>query len=301
LDVIHLSLLRGVCQMPAYVAEAKQFFRQQGLDVRITVEPTAWVVPQRLLRGEVQFAVIPWTRVAASSARGEPLVLVCGSGCEEAAIVVRRGLRPDQVRKVAIPLRGGIKDLTARGLVGSLGWQDVEWVRQPSGDGAILAFVGQGADAASMVEPYAAMLDGLGLGTVVRRTGDLWPGAPGCSLTTTRDLLGRRRDLVESVVRAFVAGAQFVAAHPDESAAIAARYIGIADRFIRAALDHCRPNVHALHNRRAMDAVLGLMRQVGYLEEAPVHYLDTSVLDGISPACCPAGPPGESAVLRAGG
>jgi len=283
MEIVHLSLLRGVCQMPGYLAEAKQFFRQQGLDVRITIEPTAAVVPQRLLQGQIEFAVMPWTRVASARAQGEPLVAICGSGCEEAAIVVRRGLRPEQVRTVAIPQRGGIKDLTARGLIASLGWSEIQWVRQPSGDGAILAFVGQGADAASMVEPYAAMLEGLGLGTIVRRTGDLWPGAPGCSLTTTTHLLAQRGDLVERMVRAYVQGARYLGEHIEESAAIAARYIGIAPRFIQTALTHCRPNVHALHNQQAMNAVLALMQQVGYLERAPTNYFDTTVLDTLFP------------------
>jgi ABC-type nitrate/sulfonate/bicarbonate transport system substrate-binding protein len=284
LETIHLSLLRGICQMPGYIADAKQFFRQQGLDVRLSIEPTAWVMPQRLLDGAIHFAVMPWTRVAAAHARGEPLVLVCGSGCEEAAIVIRPGLWAHQVRRVAVPQEGGIKDLTARGLIDDLGWNAVEWVRQPSGDGAILAFLGQGADAASMVEPYAAMLEGLGLGTVVRRTGDLWPGAPGCSLTTTVDFVRRRGDLVKRMVRAYAEGAQFVAAHPDEAAAIAARYIGLAARFIRAALDCCRPDVHALHHQQAMDAVLQFMCQMGYVQQPVTGFIDTTFLDDIWPA-----------------
>jgi ABC-type nitrate/sulfonate/bicarbonate transport system substrate-binding protein len=278
---INLALLRGVCQMPGYVAEAKQLFRRHGLDVRVTIEPTAAVVPERLLRGEIHFAVMPWTRVAVASASGEPLVLVCGSGCEEAAIVVRRGLTIDAVRRVAIPQRGGIKDLTARGLIADLGWKNVEWVHQPSGDGAILAFVGHGADAASMVEPYSSMLEGLEMGIVVRRTGDLWPGAPGCSLTTTRDFLTQQADTVKRMVSAYVEGARYVAESPEESAKIGARYIGIAPRFILAALAHCRPNVRALHNQQAMIAVIGFMREMGYLERPPTNYLDTALLDSI--------------------
>jgi NitT/TauT family transport system substrate-binding protein len=281
MQLINLALLRGVCQMPGYVAEAKQLFRRHGLDVRITIEPTAAVVPQRLLRGEIQFAVMPWTRVAVASASGEPLVLVCGSGCEEAAVVVRRGLAIDAVRKVAIPQRGGIKDLTARGLIANLGWKNVEWVHQPSGDGAILSFVGLGADAASMVEPYSSMLEGLEIGTVVRRTGDLWPGAPGCSLTTTRAFLTQRADTVKSMVSAYVEANRYVDKFPEESAQIAARYIGIAPRFILTALAHCRPNVRALHNQQAMAAVLGFMREMGYLERPPTDYLDTTLLDSV--------------------
>src|SRR5262245_60346172 len=228
MEVVHLSLLRGVCQMPGYVAVAKGFFQQQGLNVRLTVEPTAWTMPERLLRGEVQFAVLPWTRVAAASARGEPLVLVCGSGCEEAAIVMRKGLRPEDVKKVAIPQRGGMKDLTAMGLMQTLGWASVEWLRLPSGDGAILSLVGQGADAASMVEPYATMLQELQIGSVVRRTGDLWKGAPGCSLATTGKVIDGSPEIVQKMVNGYVAAARYVDRNPEESAAIAAEYIGIA-------------------------------------------------------------------------
>jgi ABC-type nitrate/sulfonate/bicarbonate transport system substrate-binding protein len=85
------------------------------------------------------------------------------------------------------------------------------------------------------------------------------------------------------MVKAFVQGARYVAEHPDESAEIASRHIGIAPRFIRASLAHCRPNVHALHNRPAMDAVLGLMTRMKYLERPPANYLDTTVLDAIFP------------------
>ncbi|EDY19995.1 ABC-type nitrate/sulfonate/bicarbonate transport systems periplasmic components-like protein [Chthoniobacter flavus Ellin428] len=269
METIQFSLLRGICQLPGYIAHAKGFFGEQGLEVNVNVAPTAWMVPERLLNGEVHFAVMPWTRVAAARAHGEPLVTICGSGHEEAAIVVRAGLRDDEVRKVAIPQRGGIKDLTAMGMLNSLGWDGVELVRMPSGDGAILALVGQGADAASMVEPYATMLSDLGIGRIVRRTGDLWPGAPGCSLTTTASIIEERPDLVRHVVAAFVQGAQFVEAQPDESAAIAAGYIGVGEKFIRNALRVNKPNLHALENSEAIQSVLNLMTRMRYIESAP--------------------------------
>jgi len=279
-DVVHLSLLRGVCQIPAYVAYDEGFFRDEGIEVDLSIAATAWLVPERMLRGEVQFAVIPWTRVLASAARGEPLVLVCGSGCEEAAVVVRRGLAPGDVRRVAIPQRGGMKDLTAVGLMRRLGWGEVETLRLPSGDGAILSFVGGGADAASMVEPYATMLEELQMGTVAARTRDVWPGAPGCSLTTTATVIERQPDLVQRVVRAFVRGARFAEREPERAAAVAGRHIGIAPRFIEAALGHNRPDVCALHHEEAMDRVISFMSEMGYLETRPDRaYKDLSFLD----------------------
>jgi ABC-type nitrate/sulfonate/bicarbonate transport system substrate-binding protein len=279
LPKIQISVLRGVCQMPAYVAFAKGFFQEQGVQANLDVAATAWLVPQKLVQGESQFAVIPWTRVAAAEAKDIPLVLLAGSGCEEAAIVVRQGLDPAHVKKVAIPLRGGMKDLTAMGLMESLGWKNIEQIRMPSGDGAILSLVGQGADAASMVEPYATTMEQLGIGTVVRRTGDVWKGAPGCSLSTTMKMKQDSPEIVQAVVNAFVRGAKFVREQPDEASEIAAGYIGFNARFIREALRRNQPNLDAIRNQPVMNQILALMQQLGYIQKQPQNYADLSFLD----------------------
>lgn len=279
---LKLSLLRGVCQSPAYAACQKGFFSDEGLDVTPEIAATAWLVPHKLSNDECQFAVMPWSRVAA--AEGYPFVLLAGSGCEEAAIVMRNGIEQNQVKKVAIPLRGGIKDLTAMGLIKSLGWENAELLRMPSGDGAIISFFGQGSDAASMVEPYATMMEELGVGKVLRRTSDLWKGAPGCSLTTTRDFRDRHPDLVSKVVRAYVKGADFVKENPDESSQIASKFIGISADIIRKSLDANRPNVDSLRNTEAMNKIINLMKQLGYVEEDSSQYLDLSFLDEVRAA-----------------
>jgi len=265
--------------MPAYIAYEKGYFKEQGVDANITIEPTAWMVPQKLAARESHFAVMPWTRVAISEEKGLPLVLLCGSGIEEAAVVIRKGLNPSQVKKVAVPLRGGIKDLTAMGLIETLGWKNVEIIRQPSGDGAIISFFGRGADAASMVEPYATMLGKLDVGTVVKRTGDLWKGAPGCSLATTTQLKKTNPGLIQKVVNAYVLGSAFVENNPDESAEIASRYIGINTKFIRDALNVNKPDVNAIRNTGAMQEILSLMVKLGYTKKPPAGFTDLSFLD----------------------
>jgi ABC-type nitrate/sulfonate/bicarbonate transport system substrate-binding protein len=83
---IHLSLLRGICQLPAYVAHANGIFWEQGLVAHITISPSV-AYPRTLCSGAAKFAVIPWTRVAAAERDEAPLKVVCGSGFEEAAIV----------------------------------------------------------------------------------------------------------------------------------------------------------------------------------------------------------------------
>ena len=43
--------------------------------------------------------------------------VICGSGHEEAALVLRNGLEITDVKSIAVPKEGGIKDLTAMGLI----------------------------------------------------------------------------------------------------------------------------------------------------------------------------------------
>lgn len=280
--MVQLSLLRGVCQIPAYVAQANGYFADEGVAASIAIEPTAWMVPGRLARGESQFAVMPWTRAAAGTGQDLPLVVVCGAGHEEAAIVVRQGIDVADVRRATVPLRGGMKDLTAMGLIDSLGWKDVEIRRQPSGDGAIISFFGRGCDAASMVEPYATMMEQLGVGRVVKRTGDVWPGAPGCSLTTTRQLAGDDPGLVGAVVSAFVRGARYAREEPAEAANVAEGYIGVAEEFIEEALRHHPPDVDAIRNTEAIDEILSLMVSLGYIETGAPDFTDLSFLDRVA-------------------
>lgn len=278
MDVVRFSLLRGVCQIPAYVAHARSLFQEEGVESEIVIEPTAWMVPTKLLSGQSRFAVIPWTRVAAGEQNETPMCVLAGSGFEEAAVVVKKDLELEKVRKVAVPLRGGMKDLTAMALIQNLGWKDVELLRQPSGDGAIISFFGQGSDAASMVEPYATMLEELGVGQVIKRTGDVWKGAPGCSLSTTMRTTQEQPELCEKVVRAFVRGTRYTQEHPEESAEIAHPYIGIHPKFIYKALLRNKPRNEAILSNQAMENILKLMIQLGYLKKMPENFKNLSFL-----------------------
>jgi ABC-type nitrate/sulfonate/bicarbonate transport system substrate-binding protein len=276
---VRFVLLRGVCQIPAYVAHDEGFFSDEGVDAEVRITPTAWLAPEQILSDACQFAVIPWTRVAEAEKGEAPLKLLCGSGHEEAAIVVRRGLDPSAVRTIAVPREGGMKDLTAMALLDSLGWEQVRQLRYPSGDGAIIALFGQGADAASMVEPYATLMEELQVGTVIRRTGEIWPGAPGCSLCASAAFIEREPDIVQRVVNAFVRGVTFTNEHPDRAAEIAEPYIGVSAAFIRRALAVNRPSVDTVRNERAMGLILELMKKLGYIHDLPRDYRDLRFLD----------------------
>jgi NitT/TauT family transport system substrate-binding protein len=279
---INMLLLRGVCQTPAYAACRKGFFEQEGLAAQFKITPTAWLVPQQLASGDCDFAVLPWTRVAVAEPGEAALRVVCGSGYEEAALVVRSELRDDQVTTVAVPREGGIKDLTAMSLIDSMGWRNARQLRYPSGDGAIIAFFGGVADAASMVEPYATMFEQMGMGRIVKRTGDIWPGAPGCSLACRAELIEHKPDLVQRVVRAYIRAASYVNEQPIEASDLAAPLIGVRASYIAAAIQANPPAVYGVRNAGTMRTILAFMTSLGYMNEIPEGFVDLRFMDAVA-------------------
>ncbi len=282
MDKINLSLLRGVCQTPAYVAIEQGLFAEEGIEAVPKIAPTAWMVPQQLEANKGDFAVIPWTRAVAANQDESKLMVVTGSGMNEAAIVVRSGLEVDDVKSVSVPMRGGMKDLTAMGLMKSLGWDEIEVLRQPSGDGTIVAFCGEGVDAASMVEPYATMLVRQDVGYVARRTGDIWPDAPGCSLTTSAELCATNPELVSRVVRAYKKATDSVLADPESAARIARKYVGVAAEHITQAIQVNPPSVDAIRSDASMNAIVELMIELGYLSGQPQPFHDLRFLEPVT-------------------
>ena len=127
------------------------------------------------------------------------------------------------------------------------------------------------------------MMEELRIGRVVRRTGDLWPGAPGCSLRTRAELIDRDPDLVQRVVNADMAASLFVNEKPDAAAEIGASFIGVDVDIVRRALRVNRPNVDAIRNGTAIKQVLTLMQKLGYVQHLPQNFVELSFLDRAQP------------------
>ena len=93
------------------------------------------------------------------------------------------------------------------------------------------------------------------------------------------------------MVSAYMRGARFAETNRDEAADIAEKYIGISGEIIRKALDVNRPNPDAIRNQAAMDQVINLMIERGYIDKVPTGYKDLSFLDKAEAsakqaACC---------------
>ena len=74
-------------------------------------------------------------------------------------------------------------------------------------------------------------------------------------------------------------------ASPEESAEIAEKYIGVSSEIIRKALKANRPNANAIRNQAAMDQVIDLMIERGYIDRPPTGYKNLSFLDKAAECC----------------
>ena len=135
MDKVIMSLLRGVCQVPAYVANEMGFFRELDLEVTLDIAATAWQIPDRLADGQSDFAILPWTRTVLENLRragvGRPdLVVVSDGDAADAAAVTAMVDRHGPLPVLAPPLHRVRGARTARvGQVVDLGEVLVEVTR----------------------------------------------------------------------------------------------------------------------------------------------------------------------------
>ncbi|MDI6902684.1 MAG: ABC transporter substrate-binding protein [Methanocellales archaeon] len=282
---INIGLIRGICQMPAYIAYERGFFKELGLDVSYSIDPTAWLLPNKLISGEISFGILPWTRTVSARDKGDNLVVIAGSGYEEPATVVRRDAKIDGLselkgKRISLPAAGGMKDLTSQALFKKydITPENTEILRLPSGDAAMLALLSGRVDATTNVEPYATMAVELGIGKIIARGKDVLPKAPGCSITTTDDFLQDHSDVALKFIKAILKADEFCNKEPEEAAKISSRYIGISAEIIREALRYNQPRIDITGSIDIMMRVAGLMKELGYIKTIPKDFCNFELL-----------------------
>ncbi len=282
---IGVGVIRGVCQMPTYIAYEKGFFKEQNLNISLTVEPTAWMLPNKLISGEISFAVMPWTRVVSGRANGDPMVVIAGSGYEEPVTVVRNDANVNDFyelkgKRIGLPNEGGMKDLTSQAFFKkyNITSRNTKILRFPSGDAAILALISGAVDSTTNVEPYATMMVKLGVAKILVRGKDIFPKTPGCSITVTDDYLRNHSDLALKFINACIKAEKFCSTNPDEAAEISSNYIGISAETIREALNYNRPHIDISESVKAMTQVTNLMVELGYIKKVPEDFYNFTLL-----------------------
>lgn len=214
---------------PTYVAQAKGFFAQEGLDVKVVVMRSNVAVPA-LLSGEVQFATAGSAINAAL--RGAPLRAVYFSYSTSIfQFVVRPEIRtPQDLRgkTVAIASPGGSQDVGTRLMLEDLGLdprRDVKILPMGGAQARVIAMeTGQVAGSANNFDVVA---------TLVRRgyrvltnSAKVYP-VPFSGLAANMNWARENRDSLKKWLRAHVKAVQFIWQQPAEAAQVAVKELGL--------------------------------------------------------------------------
>ena len=221
------EVTHSVFYAPQYVALAKGYFEDEGLDVEITTIPGADKVTAAVLSGDVQIGF-------------------CGS---EATIYVYNGGEKDYLKTFAgLTNKDGsflvgrkkqenfdVKDLIGKhviaGRVGGMPVMNFEWalrnnkidpktdlntdtsIEFASMQGAFISGIG---DYVSLFEPNASMIEQEGLGYVVASIGEMAGEIPYTAYNAKKSYIEENKDIIEKFTRAIAKGLKYVSENDSE-------------------------------------------------------------------------------------
>lgn len=285
---IELGLIRGVCQLPAYVAIEKGYFEEKGLDVDYKIDPTAWLVPEQLNNGDLTFSIMPWTRTVSARNEDKDLLVLAGSGYEETAVVVNKKSDIDDLsdlsgKKISLPAIGGMKDITSQKMFekNNISSDETEVYRMPSGDAALISFLSGEVDATTNVEPFSTLAVELGVGEIIARGGDILPKSPGCCVTAKEEFVEENEDVTYNFLAALKEANEFIYDNPGEAGDLGSKYIGVNGDVTEKALKDNKPKLDIRNSVDAMEEVVDEMIELEYVDEKPNKFYDFSYLEKI--------------------
>lgn len=219
--------------IPTYVAMDRGLFKAEGLDAEF-VNMTAGELVRAAIAKEIDFAPVPGAS-AEAMLKGAPLVFVAGESLvSQWTLTTAPSLQKvEDIRGKTLGLgRPGSADYGE--LVVMLGkffkmelgkdYKVINFRGEPERIAAILAGSIQGA---ALSFPHAARAEAEGL-KVLARTGDYLPRLGG-TISTHRDNLRQRRDVVKRFIRAVATACDMIRTDRAETVAIIQKHFQIKD------------------------------------------------------------------------
>jgi len=224
-------LLGDLHHLPFFVAEDKDFFIEEGLNVEV-VGPfeSGPAEMDALAAGQIDMGYVGMAPAVLAAARKIPLSIVSGVNLEGSGLVT--GMAIGSVaelksKKIATPAPGSIQYIMFGMLLAdnNLSFNDMEifpgTVKPPDMPQSLQT--GR-IDGYFAWEPFVAKSVVGGYGKVLVESKDIWPGHPCCVIVARGDFVGSHDGTVAAVIRAHRRAIDYIETNPDEAKAIAAKW-----------------------------------------------------------------------------
>jgi len=257
-DLHHLAL---------WLALDKGFFRDEGVEVTVAGVFRAGSEGA----GQLDMAYLGEAPATIAAARGTAHIRVVAQvNTEGSALVVNKTSAINAVKDlrgktVAVPGLSSVQDVLLRKALaeGGLAPGEVNVIVLGAPEMTPALRAGQ-IDAFVAWEPYPSRASASGAGRVLCASADIWPRHPCCVLAADKAFLAARPAEAAAVARAHARATVYINEHPDEAAAVAAKYTGAS--LAEAALAIGRVRYDAAVNVAGEREYLRLLAQLGFIE-----------------------------------
>lgn len=217
---------------PFYVARAKGFDREEGVQLQVTMTENTEARTSSLVSGETDLVGITLDNIVISRARGLPLVVVGKSDISYGGdgIIAKpeiRSVADLKGKRVACP-----EGLPSHFLLlyllrqNGMGPTDIQLVPADDGGQAAFLFTSGNADAAVTWDPWISQTKKLAGGHVLITTREV-PGLLLGIVAANKDFLPERADRIARAMRAWFKAVEYTKAHPDEAAGIMSKEFNV--------------------------------------------------------------------------
>lgn len=295
---IRAGNLVGGCMSSLFLAHGMGFFRQEGLDVQLNYFGNAGDNLSSLVSDATQIIHNPFSNTFVGREKGEPLVIIAGSGKFGLEVMARGGSGIRSLDDLAARKGQGVKVGTARvntqeltlfHLLKSKGmsYSDFQMVYFTDNLALGQALINKDVDVATVVQPYAAQVvaqaDGVYLGTNETAWG---PEAPDCMVTVKEPLLDAKPDWLVRYLRALLAAEDSFSSDPAAAVKVLGdgKYFKVEGKALDEGVRRQPPQVRLpAAALAALDTGLGDMRDLEYLKSVKSsEVIKLSMLQSVS-------------------
>ena len=278
LDTVNVGHLVGICMSPLFYAKAREYFREEGLNVQMKFMPNPGDALTALNSGAMDIIHNPFTNAFIAAGQGAPVRIIAGSGAGGLFLVAAKG----KGLKIGT-VRFNTFELTLyRALVkAGVGYSDYNIVWFNDTLALAAAFESKNLDLATHVEPFATrLIDTLG-GVPIASSLDAWgPHGPDCVTNTTARYLDSRPEVVKHYLKAILRADAAIKADLPKAVDVldAAKFYRVNKETLTAALPRQMPQVDITKGgEKGMEIAVADMVQLGYLKTPP-QIVDTTLL-----------------------
>jgi len=292
LDTVNVGHLVGICMSPLFYAKAREYFREEGLNVQMKFMPNPGDALTALNSGAMDIIHNPFTNAFIAAGQGAPVRIIAGSGAGGLFLVAQKETGIKNMADLAAAKGKGLSigtvrfntfELTLyRALVkAGVGYSDYNIVWFNDTLALAAAFESKNLDLATHVEPFATrLIDTLG-GVAIASSLDAWgPHGPDCVTNTTARYLDSKPEVIKRYLKAILRADAAIKADLPKAVDVldAAKFYRVNKETLTAALPRQMPQVDITKGgEKGMEIAVTDMVQLGYLKTPP-QIVDTKLL-----------------------